>query len=207
MNENPMGTRRNLLIGLGLLLLVMLVLGGAWAANVRFEPATDIVQTLGSTTPVPAATAPATSTATSASAIASPVSGIATPDPDLEHAIEQAYLRYWERYSEALETLDASQIPEVTTGEELARIQEEVDGLRQRGLEVHIDVSHKYAIFDVGLDAAKVYDEMLNRSYSIDPKASASSQESDMAGQVKDTFFFKKIDGTWKVTNSVRHEG
>ncbi|CCF86045.1 hypothetical protein [Nitrolancea hollandica] len=205
MNENANGTRRNLLIGLGLLLLVILVLGGAWMANARFQPSADIVLSPESSTPT--ATTPASPAAPSASAVAPLTSGMATPDPELERAVEQAYLRYWERYSAALETLDTSRVPEVATGEELARIKEEVDGIRQRGLEVHMDVSHKYLIFDVGPEEAKVYDEMLNRSYSIDPEASGPSQEADMEGHVKDTFFFQNVNGIWKVTNSVRHEG
>ncbi len=207
MNESPNGTRRNVLIGLGLLLLVMLILGGAWVVNARLRPATDIVQEPVSTTPAPATATPQTSSPPAASTIAPPLNGMATPDPDLEHAVEQAYLRYWERYSQALETLDTSRVPEVATGEELARIQEEVESIRERGLAVHLDVSHKYVIFDVGPEEAKVFDEMLNRSYSIEAGATDSSQEPGMSGQVKDTFFFTNVDGIWKVTNSVRHEG
>jgi hypothetical protein len=207
MNDNQTGKRRNLLIGLGLLLLVILVLGGAWVANARLRPTTDIVQGRESATPGPTATTTATPTVLAASVIAPSVTGMATLDPDLERAVEQAYLRYWERYSEALETLDTSGIREVATGEELARIQDEVDGLRQQGEAIRVDVSHKYVIFDIEPDEAKVFDEILNRSYSIDPVTLGPSQGPDVADLVKDTFFFKKDNGVWKVTKSVRQEG
>lgn len=207
MNENPDGTRRSLLIGLGLLLLVLLILGSAWVVNARLRPATEIVQVPESTSPVPAAATPQTSSPPAASAIAPPLAGMATPDPELERAVEQAYLRYWERYSEALETLDTSRVPEVATGEELARIQEEVESVRQKGQAVRVDVSHNYVIFDIEPDEAKVFDEILNRSYSIDPVTLSPSQGPDVTDLEKDTYFFTKVDGVWKVTKSVRQEG
>jgi hypothetical protein len=151
-------------------------------------------------TTAPPAAAPATT------AIGVPAEG-GPSTPQLEEEVEQAYRRYWELYSEALYTLDTSRVGQVAANEELRRIEDEVSGFRARARAVRVDVSHSYLIVDVTDAGATVYDEITDRSFLIDPGTKEPSRGPDTAHLVKDIFYFRKVDGAWKVTRSLRQEG
>jgi hypothetical protein len=151
-------------------------------------------------TTAPPAAAPATM------AIGLPAEG-GPSTPQLEEEVEQAYRRYWDLYSEALYTLDTSRVGQVAANEELRRIEEEVSGFRAQARAVRADVSHSYLIVDVTDAGATVYDEITDRSFLIDPATKEPSQGPGTAHLVKDIYYFRKVDGAWKVTRSLRQEG
>jgi hypothetical protein len=210
MNGPDANRTRHVVIGAGLLALVIVILGVAWILNDRLRPEVGVTSSAENTSPVAEVASP-TVAVTEPDAAASPTPETAvdespTAELTVEQEVEQAYLRYWEVYSEALYQLDTSRAHEVAAGEELRRIEEEVAGFRDRGRAVRVDVSHTYFIYDVTDDEAKIYDEILNRSYTVDPETKEPSQGPDIADLQKDIFFLEKIDGVWKVTRSVRQE-
>jgi len=116
----------------------------------------------------------------------------------------QAYHRYWQDYSQALYTLDTSHMGSVATGAELRRVQAEVAGFRRRTRAVHVRVTHSALIVSIKGDSATVYDEIHNRSFTIDPVTKQPPQGSNQVDVEKDIYFFKNIHGIWKVTKSLR---
>jgi hypothetical protein len=121
--------------------------------------------------------------------------------------VEQAYLRYWDVYAAALLDLDASWLGEVATGDELRRIQEEIATNRQRGNAVRVDVAHSYVIVDVTSDEARLADEILDKSFTVDPVTKNPPRGSNAGKTVRDLFVLKKVDGTWRVASSTRESG
>lgn len=135
--------------------------------------------------------------------------GTATAASDAaEHrAVEQAYLRYWERYSQALLTLDTAPIAEVADSDERMRIEAEVAGFRVRGRAVRVLVDHRYRIGNLSAQAAVVTDAISNRSFTVDPKTLEPAQGPDVADLEQDTYLMKKLGGIWKVVQSTRQRG
>lgn len=185
--------------------------GGAAPARVEIpSPVVTATRVIGSPTPVTQATAPRSVPASPPAATSVPTTepiGLSTPELTDQQIVEQAYLRYWEVYSEALLQLDTSRIPEVAADEELQRIQEEVEGFRQRGQAVRANVTHRYFVFDVTEREAKIHDEIFDRSFTVDPVMKEPAIGPDSGSLVKDNYSLKKIDGVWKVVKSVRQEG
>ncbi len=216
------------LIGLVMFGIIVVILVGAFLLNRQFRPRVGIEpvatplassQAQARATPVvavqptaqPSPTAPAASTPTIVPITQAP-SGAApvakpTADPAVAKEVEQAYLKYWQVYGDALLSLDTSRVPDVAMDEELRRIQEQVDSFKQRKQAVRVDVSHRYFVFDVSGDDAKVYDEITNRSWAVDAVTKEPSKGPGESDLEKDTYFFKKIDGTWRVTKSVTQRG
>lgn len=218
-------------VALALLGLVVAMLGAAFILNRQLRPPVGIQPTSGSAPParveipssvVTATTVienptPVTQATAQLGAAASPPAetsvpttgpvGLSTPELTDQQVVEQAYLRYWEVYREALLQLDTSRIPEVAADEELQRIHEEVEGFRHRGQAVRATVTHRYFVFDVTEREAKIHDEIFDRSFMVDPVTKEPSRGPDSGSLVKDTYFLKKMDGVWKVIKSVRQEG
>src|SRR5450830_1830671 len=73
-------------------------------------------------TPTPSATAAPSSTTQSSAT------------PSIEDEIGGAYLQYWDAYSAALLALDSAPVAQSASGQQLQRIQDEIDGLRAQGV-------------------------------------------------------------------------
>lgn len=218
-------------VALSLFGLVAVMLGAAFILNRQLRPPVGIEPSSGGTPPARAEIAAPSPTATPAvesptwtpqtvassgqaavrpAATTSPTnapSGSPSPELSDHRAVEQAYLRYWDVYREALLQLDTSRLSEVSARDELREIEEEIEEFRQRGRAVRATVTHHYLVFDVTELEAKVYDEIMDRSFTVDPVTKEPTRGPDSGSVVKDTFFFEKIDGVWKVIKSVRHEG
>lgn len=202
-------------VGGALLGLVVVVLAGAFLLNQKLQPQVDVapaatvVRTI---TPHPAssehhaqtprATIQPAIAVTSSAKISPTVRPSPTPTP--RRALMQAYHRYWQSYSQALYTLDTSHMSGVAVGAELRRVQAEVAGFRQRNRAVHVRATHSALIVSVKGDSAIVYDEIHNRSFTIDPVTKQPPQGSNQVDIEKDIYYFKRISGTWKVTKSLR---
>ena len=141
------------------------------------------------------------------SANASAVPSSSASNSPLAQEVTAAYEHYWQVYSDAMYRLDASQVSQVASGEELKEIQDEVNSFRQRNKAVHVLVEHHYFVFDITATQAKVYDEVHNKSFLIDPVTKQPPSGPDQTDIEKDTFFFSKADGIWKVTDSTRQRG
>jgi len=150
----------------------------------------------GQGSPTPAATA----TAIVAPTQTPPASATVSP----EEEVEAAYLRYWDAYSQALLDLNPALVEGVAAGEELQRIQEEIHGLRSQGLALRVDVSHNFVVVDMTSNSATFYDEITNNSFYVDAETKEPGQASGRGEILKDTFYFQKISGDWKVVRSTR---
>jgi hypothetical protein len=120
--------------------------------------------------------------------------------------VAQAYHRYWRAYSQALYTLDTSHMIEVATDGELRQVQEQVLGLRREHLAVHVLASHHVRIVSIKGSKATLYDEIHNRSFTINPVTKQPPHGSNQVDLEKDIYYLQKIHGTWKVVKSLRQE-
>ena len=208
---NPEPRRPFWVVGLVLLGLVVAMLGGAFLLDRQLRPSVGIE---------PATAAPvarkATETSQPGRQPTGPAAGISTPaitatqagggaaTPSRAQEVEQAYLKYWEVYSEAMYTLHTSRLSEVAAGERLEQAISEVEKLKAQGKAAKIDVEHHFFVFDVAANSARVHDEYVNNSYAIDPETKRPIGAPGKSESIVDTYFLERIDGVWKVVRGVR---
>jgi hypothetical protein len=161
-----------------------------------------------------ATAAPASPTASPAPTAGAVIQEVLSPGDPLEEELTAAYREYWRVYADALYSLDTSQLPTVAAGAELDRITVRIQGLRDQGEAVRVNVDHVTSVLRIsGSDTdVAVRDSYTDRSYAIDaitkePRTSgdgAAGGELQLAkGQQQDhVYFFKRIDGSWKVTQA-----
>jgi hypothetical protein len=128
-----------------------------------------------------------------------------TPSPtatDVRLEIEQAYLRFWDVWTQANLELDPSLLDEVATGEALAALMESVEGQRARNQPVRIRVEHNYEIVIVDESTASVDDSYINHSQRLDPET-MEPIEDDPNVQVRKTHTLRKVNGQWKVAEII----
>jgi hypothetical protein len=130
-----------------------------------------------------------------------------TPTPTARQQVTQAYYRYWRGYNQALYTLDTSLVGQVAADGELHRIEAEVAGFRRQNYAVRVRVTHHALIVSVKGDTATIYDEVLNRSFAIDPVTKQPGQGSNRADRERNIYTLKRIGGVWKVTELLRQQG
>ncbi len=212
------------LIGLVMFGIIVVILVGAFLLNRQFRPRVGIepAATAGAAVQAQATKAPlvasqpavqptvvATAVATpTAVATAAPAGAVAsakpTADPAQVKEIEQAYLRYWEVYGEAMNTLDTSKLQEVAAGDRLQQAIAEVNDLKAAGKAAKIEVEHKFFVFSVTERSAAVHDEYVNNSYAVDPKTKQPVGTPGKGEAIVDTYFLERDGGTWKVVRGVR---
>ena len=202
-------------IWLGLIVVLAILVSGAFLLNRQFRARIGIQEGTVNLTVPSAVASPAPPTSVVApvtSPVVSPTTSNATsPAPSasgdnssLGQEVAAAYKHYWAVYSDALLNLDTSQVSQVATGDELQRMQQEVAGFRAKNHALRVVVDHHFFVFDVTPTDAKVYDETSDRSYTVDPVTKQPPTGPDQADIEKDIYFLRDIDGTWKVTKSVR---
>jgi hypothetical protein len=198
-------------VAVGLLGVMIVVLVSGFLLNKQFRSRVGVEQgnAVGIASPASAAVADIGADRTAASALPITSSAVVAASSGsvtnpLAQDVTNAYEHYWQVYSDALLRLDTSQVAQVATGDELKRIQAEVDGFRQKNVAVQVVVEHHYFVFDANATEAKVYDEVHNTSYGVDPVTKQRGPVSNQTDIEKDTYFFGKADGAWKVTKSVR---
>lgn len=128
-----------------------------------------------------------------------------TPSPSPEQAVLAAYRRYWEQYSRAVLELDPTLAEGAATGEELDGIRSEIADLRARGRAIRVDVQLNPVVVEIREDAATIYDEFVNRSFTVDAGTKEPRQASGSGEVVRDVYYLRRMgDGVWKVTRSER---
>ena len=128
----------------------------------------------------------------------------ATPTPTIEEEVSEAYLRYWDVYSEGLFDLETSRFDEVMRGPRLERAVDEIESLRQDGRAVKIVVENHPVVVKVEGDEAVVFDEYENDSYLIDPETKEPVGDPGTGEVIRDTVTLTRSGQTWKVLDSVR---
>jgi ARC6-like protein len=130
----------------------------------------------------------------------------ASPNPsptvtstDFKTQVEQAYLHYWDVYTEANLKLDTSRLGEVLTGEALKNVQDQIEAQKTKNQPVRIRVEHNYTIIPVDATTATVDDTYTNHSQRLDPRT-GEPVDKDPNQRVQRTYTLKKVDGSWKVS-------
>ena len=120
-----------------------------------------------------------------------------------EDEVEQAYLRSWDVYAEAVLTFDTSKLDEVYDGRALELVLEDVAQLKREGKAVRVDVDHDFEVRLLRTDLAEVLDKYVNHSIEVDPET-GEPLEADPNEQVTDEYVLQKLEGAWKVLSIVR---
>lgn len=132
----------------------------------------------------------------------SPPSGGGSPSPtptDVRAQVEQAYLRYWDVYADALLRLDASRLDEVLSKEALENHRQQVDELRRKNQPARVSVEHDYVITLVNDTTASVEDNYMSHTVALDPETK-EPVEKDPNTRVRRSYTLEKVNGVWKVT-------
>lgn len=125
------------------------------------------------------------------------------PSPvSMEAEVEQAYLRYWEVYADALLNLDEGRLEEVLTGEALETTRQLVEEQTSKNQPVRVRVEHDYRVIVAGDDFATVDDNFLSHSVRLDPRT-GEPIEQDPNLKVRNSFTLRKVGGTWKVAEII----
>jgi len=198
-------------VGLLLLGVVVVILAGAFVVSHHVRSRVGIES--GARTPMRSSSPRGANTGVGTPATAqSTVSATPTSLPSVQptatlsprQQVMQAYHHYWRDYRQALYTLISSQMSNVATGDELRQVQEQVVSLRRDNHAVRTRVTHHALVVSIRGDKATVYDEILNRSFTIDPVTKQPPQESNRADLEKNIYFFQRVQGKWKVVKSVQ---
>lgn len=203
-------------IGLVLLLIVVLLVGGATLLGQRLRPQVGLRS---------GATAHAQEPTRYGFVLARPslqpssydAEPLPTPGPEagadvidvdaaLLDEVEAAYSRFWDVRTEAALDLDVSRLPEVMDGPALEREQQQVGDLQARGVAAVIEADHDVGLVSLSHDEAELYDEYVNRSYLVDPVTREPVGVPEPEETVKVSFRLRKLEGIWKVVDSERHE-
>jgi hypothetical protein len=176
--------------------------------------ATAAVAATATTVPSPssAVTAGTTAVAAATKPAPTPPPALLTMLPTMERLtplqkeVVEAYLRYWDVLARAQYDLDTSLLGEVLADVELTRSAEDVRRLRAAGHAAHVEVEHNFGLRRVTPDEATVYDEYVNRSILLDAvtKQPVSTKEPP-PNVVKMSFEMKRIEGVWKIVDTVDH--
>lgn len=200
-------------VGLTLLGVIVVVVVGAFVLDKHLRPHVGIeplTHTPGKGSPTATRRSGASGAVTPPATVSPTPTTVATvaPTPVLtpRQQVIQAYHRYWQAYSQTLYTLNTSPMDGVAAGGELTQVQSQVASLRQQRRAVHVVVSHHALIVSVKENRATVYDEIHNRSFTINPVTKQPPHGSSQADLEKDIYFLQKIHGSWKVVKSLRQE-
>lgn len=119
--------------------------------------------------------------------------------PTPEQEVEQAYLRSWEVYAEAVKELDEGVLTRAYGGEALAAVVREVDRLQAANTPLVVDVDHDYELRMTGPSSAVVVDEYVNRNYRVDRSTGEPIDPPNDPGIYVESYQLREVDGSWKV--------
>lgn len=127
-----------------------------------------------------------------------------SPTQPLEEQISEAYLDYWDAYSEALLELDLSLVEDFAGGEQLERIREEIEGFRDQGVALRTVVEHDFIVVEATPTTATVVDEIVNNSFFVDPVTKDPPTAEGSGEMFTDTYQLEKADDQWIVVDGSR---
>ena len=186
-------------VGLALFALVLVILVGAFFLNDRLKPKVGTE---------PVATAVTSAQATAIPSLIPTVAGAipaATLDPNGEKAaVVQAYLHYWDIYSDALLTLDSSHLSEVMSGDALDQARQQVDQLRSQSHALKIVVEHHDKVTSVDPTSVTLDDDFVNKSYEVDAVTKEPLGTPEPANIESISCRVELVGGVWKVVRIVK---
>ena len=130
------------------------------------------------------------------------ISVLPTVDPAIGDEVGAAYLAYWQIRSQAALQLDTSHLAEAMDGEYLEDFRNRIEQLRAEGRAINTQVSLNYTVVQATPTSAVVHDRIEDKSIYIDAVTKAPLEQ-PADGQLLIEFTLKRIDGVWKVVDSV----
>lgn len=130
--------------------------------------------------------------------IVGPTDGASPVPAEVRAEVETAYLRYWEVLAEATESLDASRLPEVMSGEALELARGLIEEQRAKNEPLRTQVEHNYRIVIIDEATASVDDTFRDRTVRLDPDTrEPTGPPADR--MIRNSYTMKKENGVWKV--------
>jgi hypothetical protein len=121
----------------------------------------------------------------------------------LSDQVLQAYNQFWQVRTQALFELDPSQIEQVTAGQVLDGERRAIEALRAQNRAQQVDIEHNARILYASADEAAVEDHYVSHTVLLDA-ASKAPIEPPPSTAWRLAYRLQKIDGVWKVVESVR---
>jgi hypothetical protein len=132
-----------------------------------------------------------------------PVTTSAAPS-DPRAQVEQAYLKAWDVWADALVKLDASGLRDAFTGRALQLITSQVAEQKGKNQPVRIRAEHNYTITLIDAQTASVDDRYINHNVRLDPNT-LEPIEPDPDNPEHRSFTLKLVDGTWKIARIIEY--
>jgi hypothetical protein len=126
-------------------------------------------------------------------------------DPAMASEVIQAYESYWRVRGQALLDLDATHLNEVMAGDHLEGVTKRIDELRNEGRAIKTDVQHQYQLISLKNNTAQIVDDYISNSIYVDPITQQPLSD-PVADELRVLYQLNKMDGTWKVVDSVGAE-
>lgn len=146
-----------------------------------------------------------TAAACSSDGDAAEVSGATVPTAattsttlSVEQEVEQAYLKSWDVYAEAMRTLSDASLSTAFGGETLETRRQEVAALKAAGTPARIAADHDITVESVEDATARLRDAYVNHSVVLNP-ATGEPAEPDPNETYDVVVTLERMDGTWKV--------
>jgi hypothetical protein len=124
-------------------------------------------------------------------------------DAAASEQVLQAYNQFWQVRTQALLELDPSQLGSVTAGQVLDGERRAIETLRAQNQAQQVDVEHNARILYASADEAAVEDHYVSHTVLVDA-ASKTPIEPPPSTSWRLAYRLQKIDGVWKVVESVR---
>jgi hypothetical protein len=116
--------------------------------------------------------------------------------------VEEAYLRSWAAYAQAVERLDPAGLEQAYAGRALELVRGEVLDRRAEQRPARVEVDHDYAIRVRDADTATVIDGYLSHQVRIDP-ATGEPTEADPQERRLEAYTLHRVGTRWLVTEIV----
>jgi hypothetical protein len=127
----------------------------------------------------------------------------ATPtDPRAQ--VEQAYLKAWDVWADALLHLDTSGLSEAFMGRALKVVTSEVQEQKRKNEPVRIRAEHNYTITLIDSQTASVEDRYINHNVRLDPQT-LEPAEPDQETHIRRSFTLKLVGSTWKIAEIIEY--
>lgn len=118
--------------------------------------------------------------------------------------VERAYLRFWDAWAKANESLDPTVLDKVMTGEALEQARVLVEEGRAKNAPIRIRVEHNYHIAITHESLATVEDSFLDRSVDLDPET-RQPVGPEVNETIRNSYTLKKVNGIWKVAEIIAY--
>jgi hypothetical protein len=132
----------------------------------------------------------------------SPDSTASPTATDTKAQVEQAYLRFWDVWTEVNRSLDPAKLDQVMTGNALTAARDLIERQKSKNQPVRIQVEHDYRTVITSADTASIEDNFIDHSVRLDPNT-GEPVEKDPNKRVRNSYTMKKVNGTWKVAEII----